>query len=176
MFSFFGCRLIHRFFFSVFGQFFKLHFKNFSPVVIQKIMQIKELWDLLFSEASQNNDSPHNIHSMTLTGPYLEPDPSRTSGDPNIGLGRLHHINRLEKSGTRSPAKFLSIDSFTLRHKSLQYVLSQLEKLSSDPGLANDVIPRSESFSGLDLSGPVNLGILLSFFHFIRLFWNQILI
>lgn len=122
------------------------------------------------------NDSPHNIHSMTLTGPHLEPDPLRTSEDPNIGLGRLHHINRLEKSGTRSPAKFLSIDSFTLRHKSLQYVLSQLEKLSSDPGLANDVIPRSESFSGLDLSGPVNLGILLSFFHFIRLFWNQILI
>lgn len=34
----------------------------------------------------------------------------------------------------------------------------------------------SESFSGLDLSGPVNFGILFSFFHFILLFWNQILI
>lgn len=144
--------------------------------MIQKLCNSRNYGISFFLKQVRIYDNPHYIHLMTLTGPHLEPDPSRISEDTSIRLGRLHDNNRLEKSGTRSPAKFLSIDSFTLRHKSLQYVLSQLEKLSSDPGLASDVIPRSESFSGLDLSGPVNLGILLSFFHFIRLFWNQILI
>lgn len=49
---------------------------------------------------------------------------------------------------------------------------------SSTSASNDDVISRglSESFSGFDRSGPVSFGILFSFFHFIRRFWNQIFI